>query len=89
MFPGASTRERARALERRAAQIPQEVETAMDAIHTLRQRSKIECTLLELVRAVTEVSASEIEVLATIQHLLRSGRVRLIGALRDEPLPAA
>ena len=59
----------------------------MDAFPKTRRPGKIECTLLELVRAVTEVSTSEREVLATLQHLLHSGRIRLIGSLRDEPLP--
>ena len=47
---------------------------------------RVECTLLELVCAVNEVSADEQETVATLRHLVRSGRVRLIGALRDETL---
>ena len=65
----------------------QEVREVMHVRYPTRL-DRIECTLLELVRAVTEVSASEREVLATVQHLLHSGRVRLIGTLRDEPVPA-
>ena len=48
------------------------------------QRGRVDCTLLELVQAVGESSSSEQETIATLQHLVRSGRVRLVGALRDE-----
>jgi hypothetical protein len=34
-------------------------------------------TLLDLTGAVIEVSANDREVVATLQHLIRSGRVRL------------
>jgi hypothetical protein len=40
-------------------------------------------TLLDLVRAVSEVATDEREVVATVTHLLRSGRVRLTGNFRD------
>ena len=40
-------------------------------------------TLLELVKAVSEVSATENEVLATVTYMLNSGRVRLSGSFRD------
>jgi hypothetical protein len=43
-------------------------------------------TLLELVRAIGEVTADDREVVLTVLHLLRSGRVRLRGCMRDEPL---
>ncbi len=43
-------------------------------------------TLLELVEAVSEVSESESEVLATVAYMLNSGRVRLSGSFRDTPL---
>jgi len=39
-------------------------------------------TLLELVQAVSEVTEDDQEVIATIVHLLRSGRVRLVGNFR-------
>jgi len=53
---------------------------------TLRVASggRIHCTLLELVCAVGDASSSESETLATVMHLVRTGRVRLIGALRNE-----
>ena len=47
-------------------------------------RGRIHCTLLELVCAVGDASGSEEETLATVLHLVRSGRVRLIGTLRDQ-----
>ena len=43
-------------------------------------------TLLELVKAVSEVSDSEAEILATVTYMLNSGRVRLSGTFRDTPL---
>ena len=45
---------------------------------------RIQCTLLELICAVEDASGSETETLATVVHLMRSGRVRLVGRLRDE-----
>ena len=40
-------------------------------------------TLLELVRAVSEVTDDEREVVATVRHMLLSGRVRLCGNFRN------
>jgi len=40
-------------------------------------------TLLELVRAVGEVTDDEDEIVATVLHMLQSGRVRLCGNFRD------
>jgi hypothetical protein len=42
-------------------------------------------TLLELVRAVSEVTDDDREVVATVQHMLLSGRVRLCGNFRNAP----
>ena len=42
----------------------------------------VETTLLELVRAVSEATDDDREVVATIMHLLHSGRVRLVGNFR-------
>jgi len=39
-------------------------------------------TLLELVAVVTDYSEDEAEVLATVVHLVNSGRVELIGNFR-------
>lgn len=43
-------------------------------------------TLLELVEAIGEVTEDEREIIATVQHLIASGQVRLCGNLRDEPV---
>ena len=43
-------------------------------------------TLLELVRAVGEVTEDDREVVATVLQLLRSGRARLCGNLRGTPV---
>jgi hypothetical protein len=45
-----------------------------------------ESTLLELVRVVNEFAVSEAEVVATVTHLVRSGRVRLGGNFRGSLL---
>jgi len=41
-------------------------------------------TLLELVQAICEVTSDDREVVATVRHMLRSGRVRLIGNFRSQ-----
>jgi hypothetical protein len=43
-------------------------------------------TLLELIEAVSEVSDSEQEVIATVSYMLSSGRVRLSGSFRNTPI---
>ena len=43
-------------------------------------------TLLELVQAVNDVTDSDDEVVATVQHMLASGRVRLCGSFRNHPI---
>ena len=43
-------------------------------------------TLLELVTAISEVTDDEGEIVATVAHLLRSGRVRLKGNFRGAAL---
>jgi hypothetical protein len=43
-------------------------------------------TLLELIEAISEVTEDDREVVATVLHMLASGRVRLCGNFRDEPL---
>ena len=48
--------------------------------------ASMDVTLLELVKAVTEVSESEQEVIATVAHMLDSGSIKLRGCLRNEPL---
>jgi hypothetical protein len=43
-------------------------------------------TLLELIEAVSQVSETEQEVLATVTYMLNSGRVRLSGNFRNTPV---
>lgn len=50
------------------------------------QTVTIETTLLELVRAVSETTDDDAEVVSTIVHMLRSGRVELCGTFRNEPI---
>lgn len=40
-------------------------------------------TLLDLVSAIADEADSEEEVIATIQHLLETGKVRLVGNFRS------
>jgi hypothetical protein len=42
-------------------------------------------TLLELVRAVSEVARDETEIVAVVVDLLQSGRARLVGSFRGLP----
>jgi len=42
-------------------------------------------TLLELVTAIASVTDDDREVVATVLHLLRSGRVQLCGNFRGRP----
>ncbi len=43
-------------------------------------------TLLELVEAVGDYAQTEAEVVATVLHMLKSGRVKLRACFRDEPI---
>ena len=49
----------------------------------------IDATLLELVQAIAQSTNDEREIIATVRHLLRSGRVRLIGNFRGRRFDAA
>ena len=51
-----------------------------------KQGERVDATLLELVQAVAEVTDDDREVVATVLHLLRSGRVRLSGNFRGQRL---
>ena len=42
-------------------------------------------TLLELVRAIGEVTDDDREIVATVLHMLHSGHVRLAGNFRSAP----
>jgi hypothetical protein len=59
---------------------------AVHAIDTGVEEAAQELTLLELIDAVSEVSETEQEVIATVSYMLNSGRVRLAGNFRDEPV---
>jgi hypothetical protein len=48
----------------------------------------IDTTLLELVQAIAQNTSDEREIIATVRHLLRSGRVRLIGNFRGRRFDA-
>ncbi len=55
-------------------------------VEPVLETEPISITLLELVKAISEVTEDETEVVATVLHMLRSGRVRLCGNFKDEPL---
>lgn len=55
-------------------------------IETTTETEPLSVTLLELVDAVNDVTENESEVVATVQHMLQSGRVRLCGSFRDLPV---
>lgn len=49
---------------------------------------QIETTLLDLVSTITELTESESEVLATVTHLVNSGKVVLRGNFAGQCIPA-
>ncbi|MBM4335937.1 MAG: hypothetical protein FJ108_08490 [Deltaproteobacteria bacterium] len=57
--------------------------------HTLAQLESIEAdhpetlTLLDLVAAISDEAETDEEVVATIQHLIESGKVTLVGNFRS------
>jgi len=61
----------------------------MAAPATLGSTQAPETTLLELVQAVSDEARTDQEVVATVLHMLRSGRVRLRGSFRDSLLQDA
>lgn len=50
------------------------------------KRVRVQTTLLELVRVISEVTDDDAEVVGTILHMLRSGRVELCGTFKNEPI---
>ena len=46
----------------------------------------VQVTLLELVKAVSEVSKNEAEVVGTVCYMLSTGSVELTGTFRNEPV---
>ena len=64
-------------------------ESLIDLANLPRAGEKpVATTLLALVEAVSNVSHNEREVVATVAHMLRSGRVKLTGCFRDAPRDA-
>jgi hypothetical protein len=58
--------------------------------YPLRQGGgRVDATLLELVQAIAQNTNDERQIIATVRHLLRTGRVRLIGNFRGRRLDAA
>ena len=53
--------------------------------HTIPEEEAmpLDMTLLDLVNAVSVQAGSEAEVIATVVHLVNSGRVRLCGNFKD------
>jgi hypothetical protein len=66
--------------------IPVEHLRHVHAVETCCDAEPDEVSLFELVEAVAEFSASEKEVVATVMHMLRSGRIQLRGS---DSVPAA
>jgi len=63
--------------------------TVVARAHPTRPRrlvggERVDTTLLALIQTISEVTDDDREIVATVLHLLRSGRVRLIGTLRGE-----
>lgn len=56
------------------------------AIAVLHPETSLETTLLDLVSAVSDECETEAEVVATVLHLLTTGRVRLCGNFRSASL---
>jgi hypothetical protein len=50
------------------------------------QPSRFQTTLLDLVRALGEVTDDEQEIVATVMHMVRTRRVHLIGSFRGPAL---
>ena len=67
-------------------EIPIDHRPAIHEIPTSPVEAPQPVTLLELIEAVSEVSETEQEVLATVTYMLNSGRVRLSGNFRDTPV---
>jgi hypothetical protein len=57
-------------------------------IESVSVHEPLSVTLLELVEAVSDVTSNEVEVVATVLHMLESGRVRLSGNFRDASIRA-
>lgn len=60
--------------------------SAHQPVRALPPETSLEVTLLELVGAVSDECQTEAEVVATVLHLLGSGRARLRGSFRNASL---
>jgi hypothetical protein len=60
----------------RASALPRPLARALSSV------APAEATLLDLVRAVADETEDDGEVVATVLHLVRTGRVRLVGSFR-------
>ena len=50
------------------------------------QQPRTRVTLLDLVAAVVDSAESDEEVIATVHHMLHSGRIKLVGQFRNRDL---
>lgn len=66
--------------------VPVDHKPVVHEIETTSNEEPLPVTLLELVKAVSEVSDNEREVIATVVYMLSTGRVRLSGSFRDASL---
>lgn len=66
--------------------IPVDHFPAVHEVDTTPVKEPRPVTLLELIEAVSEVSDTEQEMLATVTYMLHSGRIRLAGNFRDTPV---
>jgi len=58
----------------------------IDTAEIATRNEPLSLTLLELVDAVNDVTTSEAEVVATVRHMLQTGRIRLCGNFRGLPV---
>ena len=67
------------------------VSTVLDHMRHRRRcgSERIDTTLLELVQTIAEDTDDDREIVATVLHLLRSRRVRLVGSFRGRRIHAA
>ncbi len=69
-----------------AAASPVLLREVQQRIDNLQVPEVEQCTLLELVEAVSELTDDDAEVVATVVHMLRVGSVRLIGNFHGGPI---
>lgn len=69
-----------------STRVPVEYTPMTEEVELGAEEAPAELTLLELIDAVSEVSETEQEVIATVSYMLKSGRVRLSGNFRDAPI---